>query len=126
VLLALPVAPSAVEPMTSPLEPWLKAPVGWLVSGAEIAAALVIAIGVARGSASFLRQVASHTDPSPRLRLALGRTLALGLELTLASDILRTAVAPRREDIVTLTAIVLLRTLLNHFLGGETAGAQTG
>ncbi|HEY9664415.1 MAG TPA: DUF1622 domain-containing protein, partial [Allocoleopsis sp.] len=36
-----------------------------------------------------------------------------------ASDILRTAVAPTRQDILNLGAIVLLRTLLNYFLERE-------
>jgi len=45
--------------------------------------------------------------------------LALGLELTIANDILKTAVAPTRADIVNLGAVVLLRTLLNHFLAAE-------
>ena len=45
--------------------------------------------------------------------------LALGLELTVASDILRTAVAHTQQNIVNLGAIVLLRTLLNYFLERE-------
>lgn len=53
------------------------------------------------------------------IRLQLGRVLALGLEFTVASDILRTAVAPTRQDILNLGAIVLLRTLLNYFLERE-------
>jgi len=53
------------------------------------------------------------------IRLQLGRVLALGLEFTIASDILRTAVAPTRQDILNLGAIVLLRTLLNYFLERE-------
>lgn len=53
------------------------------------------------------------------IRLQLGRSLALGLEFTVASDILRTAVVPTRQDIVNLGAIVLLRTLLNYFLERE-------
>ncbi|MGH7536183.1 MAG: DUF1622 domain-containing protein, partial [Gemmatimonadales bacterium] len=55
-------------------------------------------------------------DSIESIRLRLGRVLALGLEFTIASDILRTAVAPTRQQIVSLGAIVLLRTLLNHFL----------
>lgn len=42
----------------------------------------------------------------------------MGLEFTVASDILCTVVAPTRLDILNLNlgAIVLLRTLLNYFL----------
>jgi uncharacterized membrane protein len=58
-------------------------------------------------------------DATEAIRLKLGRVLALGLEFTVASDILRTAVAPTRQDILNLGAIVLLRTLLNYFLERE-------
>jgi uncharacterized membrane protein len=61
----------------------------------------------------------ASVDATESIRLRLGRVLALGLELTVASDILRTAVAPTRQDIVNLGAIVLLRTLLNYFLERE-------
>lgn len=114
---------SAETSQSSPLEFWLKLLVGYLAAGAEIAAALVIGGAVLRGIATYLRQLFSrskqHFDASEVIRLQLGRMLALGLEFTVASDILRTAVAPTRQDILNLGAIVLLRTLLNYFLERE-------
>lgn len=108
---------------SSPLESWLKLLVGYLAAGAEIAAALVIGGAVLRGIVSYTRQLLSrsrqHIDSTEVIRLQLGRVLALGLEFTVASDILRTAVAPTRQDILNLGAIVLLRTLLNYFLDQE-------
>ncbi len=108
---------------SSPLEVWLKLIVGYLAAGAEIAAALVIGGAVLRGITAYLRQFFSlsrqHFDATESIRLKLGRVLALGLEFTVASDILRTAVAPTRQDILNLGAIVLLRTLLNYFLERE-------
>lgn len=53
------------------------------------------------------------------VRLSLGRWLALSLELALASDILRSIVAPTWDDIGKLGAIVALRTVLNYFLEKE-------
>lgn len=107
----------------SDLEPWLKLAAGYLGSGAEIAAALVIGAAVLRGVAAYVRQLFSGSNSQPdsveSIRLRLGRTLALALEFTIASDILRTAVAPTRQDIMNLAAIVLLRTLLNFFLERE-------
>lgn len=107
----------------SPLESWIKVLVGYLAVGAEIAAALVIGGAVLRGIISYLRQLFSrsnkHYDSTESIRLKLGRVLILGLEFTVASDILRTAVAPTRQDILNLGAIVLLRTLLNYFLEQE-------
>ncbi|MBD1824370.1 DUF1622 domain-containing protein [Cyanobacteria bacterium FACHB-DQ100] len=107
---------------SSPLEAWLKLLVSYLAAGAEMAAAFVIGAAVLRGIVSYGRQVFSrrqHLDATEGIRLQLGRVLALGLEFTVASDILRTAVAPTRQDILNLGAIVLLRTLLNHFLERE-------
>ncbi len=108
---------------SSPLESWLKLLVGYLAAGAEIAAAIVIGGAVIRGIITYLRQLFSrskqHVDSTESIRLQLGRVLALGLEFTVASDILRTAVAPTRQDILNLGAIVLLRTLLNYFLERE-------
>ncbi|GAA6621683.1 DUF1622 domain-containing protein [Scytonema sp. NUACC26] len=108
---------------TTPLEIWLKVIVGYLAAGTEIAAAIVIGGAVLRGIAAYLRLLFSrskqHFDATEGVRLQLGRVLALGLEFTVASDILRTAVAPTRQDILNLGAIVLLRTLLNYFLERE-------
>jgi uncharacterized membrane protein len=106
----------------SPLEEWLKAIVGYLAAGAEIAAAVVIGGAIVRGIWSYIRHLFSRRqqfDETEVIRLQLGRVLALGLEFTVASDILRTAVAPTRQDILNLGAIVLLRTLLNYFLERE-------
>ena len=122
-LLSLNVGQTAKEAASSPLETWLKLLVDYLAAGTEIAAALVIAGAVIRGIITYLRQFFSrsrqHFDSTDLIRLQLGRVLALGLELTVASDILRTAVAPTRQDILNLGAIVLLRTLLNYFLERE-------
>ncbi len=108
---------------SNPSEAWLKVIVGYLAAGAEIAAAIVIGGAVIRSILDYLRRLFSHArqhfDATEAIRLQLGRVLALGLEFTVASDILRTAVAPTRQDILNLGAIVLLRTLLNYFLERE-------
>ena len=116
------VAPAA-EPAGSAFEGPLRTLVGYLAAAAEIAAALVIGWGVLQGIGSYglrlVRRGGEHVNAAESIRLRLGRVLALGIEFTLASDILRTAVAPTRADILTLGAIVLLRTLLNLFLERE-------
>ncbi|WP_445632550.1 DUF1622 domain-containing protein [Nostoc sp. DSM 114161] len=122
-LLSLNVQTRGEARETTPLETWLKVIVGYLAAGTEIAAAVVIGGAVIRGIAAYLRLLFSrskqHFDATEGVRLQLGRVLALGLEFTVASDILRTAVAPTRQDILNLGAIVLLRTLLNYFLERE-------
>jgi uncharacterized membrane protein len=112
------------EDITSPIQSWLRTAVGYAVAGAEIAAALVISIAVLRALVAYLVQLVTPARRSfdvavEDIRLRLGRALVLGVEFSLASDILRTAVAPTRRDILTLGAIVLLRTLLNYFLERE-------
>lgn len=106
-----------------PAESMLFRVVGWFEMLAESAGAVVIAWGVVQAFGSYLiRAVKPGGDAvnsTEGLRLRLGRTLALGIEFTLAADILATAVAPTRSDILTLGALVLLRTLLNTFLERE-------
>ncbi|HEX8298321.1 MAG TPA: DUF1622 domain-containing protein [Rubricoccaceae bacterium] len=113
----------AAEGGRTPFEGPLRLVVNYLAVAAEIAAAVVIGWGVLHGAVAYawrlVRQRAAHVDAAESIRLRLGRVLALGIEFTLASDILRTAVAPTRADILTLGAIVLLRTLLNLFLERE-------
>ena len=122
-LLSLNVESPAIPEASNPLESGLKVLVSYLALGAEIAAALVIGGAILRAITSYLRQLFSrsrqHYDSTESIRLKLGRVLTLGLEFTVASDILRTAVAPTRQDILNLGAIVLLRTLLNYFLEQE-------
>lgn len=54
-----------------------------------------------------------------QIRIQLGSSIALALELLLGADILQTAVAPSWNDIGQLAAIAGLRTGLNYFLGRE-------
>jgi len=107
----------------NPREAWLKLIVGFFAAGAEIAAAVVIGVAILRGIVSYVQLLFANStqegDATESIRLRLGRVLALGLEFTVASDILRTAVAPTQQDILNLGAIVLLRTLLNYFLERE-------
>lgn len=114
--------------MITPLEPWLQFLVGYLATGAEISAAVVIGVAVLRAIGLYLYQLLTSTDAHSNylesIRLRLGRVLALGLEFTIASDILRTVVSPTRQEIMNLGAIVLLRSLLNYFLEMEISAGQ--
>ncbi|WP_018620135.1 DUF1622 domain-containing protein [Spirosoma luteum] len=62
--------------------------------------------------------------PKEEIRLTLGRSLALALELELGADILKTAVAPNWNDVGLLAAIAVLRTALNYFLERELRNAE--
>jgi uncharacterized membrane protein len=101
-------------------EEWLRGAVFLLVRLVEAAAAAIIFAGAALG---FVRFAAVAVRRKPELftpvRLDVGRFLALGLEFQLASDLLRTAVAPSFEEIGKLAAVAAIRTALNFFLARE-------
>lgn len=45
--------------------------------------------------------------------------LVFGLEFFIAADVLTTLVAPTRDEIILLGAVVLIRTILGYFLSKE-------
>ncbi|MFD6042009.1 MULTISPECIES: DUF1622 domain-containing protein [Streptomyces] len=83
--------------------------------GAVWAFVQFLLLGVRRGRPRNARPIAGFN----RIRLSLGRFLALGLEFQLAGDVLRTAIAPGFDQIGQLAAIAAIRTGLNFFLGRE-------
>lgn len=91
-----------------------------LVRLVEAAGALVIFLGAVWAIVLFAR-VLPRRDPEEfvAVRLALGRFLALGLEFQLASDVLRTIVAPSFEELGKLAVVAAIRTALNFFLARE-------
>lgn len=94
-----------------------------LVRIVEAVGALVIFAGAVIAFVRFL-VVAARTRRAEHfvaVRLDLGRFLALGLEFQLASDILRTAIAPTFDEIGQLAAVAAIRTALNFFLAREIA-----
>ena len=99
----------------------LRESVDLLVRLVEAAGALIIFVGAAIAFARFvLAALNGHRiHEFTRVRLSLGRYLVLGLEFQLASDVLKTAVAPSFEEIGKLAAIATIRTVLNHFLEKE-------
>ena len=92
-----------------------------LVRLVEAAGAIIIFVGAVLAAIAFARAalVSRCTTQFVRVRLRLGRYLALGLEFQLASDVLSTAVAPTFEEIGKLAAIAAIRTVLNYFLDKE-------
>lgn len=99
--------------------------VGWLRLGIEAIGAIVICVGVILAIYQFI----SHFRDKPpgnfnRVRLTLGKYLALALEFQVGADILSTAIAPSWEQIGKLAAIASIRTLLNYFLSKELTAEQ--
>lgn len=99
----------------------LRDVVDLLVRLVEAAGALVIFAGAAVGFSRFVSEVVRRRQHGEfvRVRLGLGRYLALGLEFQLAADILKTAIAPTFAEIGQLAAVAAIRTALNYFLAKE-------
>jgi uncharacterized membrane protein len=108
------------EPSRFLPEESLRQWVDLLVRLVEAAGAVVIFFGVLVAVVRFVL-VLPRRDPDAfvPVRLTLGRFLALGLEFQLASDVLRTAVAPSFEELGKLAAVAAIRTALNYFLARE-------
>ena len=92
-----------------------------LVRVVESAGAVIIFTGAVMGFIRFVAAAIRHRGPYAftTVRLDVGRFLALGLEFQLASDILRTAIAPTFQEIGELAAVAAIRTALNYFLRRE-------
>lgn len=99
----------------------LAAIVDTLVRFVEAAGALVIFLGAAIAVVRFviLGVRSRSAEAFVPVRLGLGRFLELGLEFQLASDVLRTAIAPSFKEIGQLAAVATIRTALNYFLSRE-------
>jgi uncharacterized membrane protein len=103
------------------VEELLQRAVGYLVPVVEACGAVVIVLGALWAFARFVWVGLLHRDAGAFIpvRLTLGRFLALGLEFQLASDVLRTAVAPSFRELAQLAAVAAIRTALNYFLSRE-------
>src|ERR671932_1229133 len=101
-------------------EETLRDVVDSLVRLVEAAGAAVIFIGALIGVVKFLAALPKRNpEEFVPVRLSLGRYLALGLEFQLASDVLRTAIAPSFQELGKLAAVAAIRTALNFFLARE-------
>lgn len=103
------------------MEETAKAIAQYLSLAVEILGALVIGVALIQFIAGFFQKLFSKKQylNNSWLRVRFGSSLAIALELLLAADILRTAVAPTWEDIGKLASIAAIRTALNYFLEKE-------
>ncbi len=102
----------------------LEKGVDLLVQLVEIAGAVIIFVGAVLAFGHFVYRGVTQRQKSEMfvpIRLSLGRFLTLGLEFQLASDVLRTAIAPSFEELGQLAAVATIRTVLNYFLSREIA-----
>ncbi len=86
--------------------------------GCELLAILLLAFGALDTAWTLVSRPTQWADLRvlKGIWLRFAARLILALELTLAADIVRTAIAPSWNDIGQLAAIAAIRTLLNLFL----------
>lgn len=87
----------------------------------EAFSAVIIAVAVLKAiwfySLKYIQP--SSMISNSKIRIQLGTSIVLSLELLLGADILQTAVAPSWDDIGQLASIAAIRTTLNYFLEKE-------
>ena len=94
----------------------------------EILAVVIIVAAIFLSVGRYLAQAVLHPEIEERyrqLKLRLGRTLLLGLEILVAADIVRTvALEATLESVLVLALLVLVRTLLSWALEVEIEGRR--
>lgn len=91
----------------------------------DLAGVLIIAIGFIWGAVRFVQASLNGKGDQgyEAFRMQLVRALLLGLEVLVASDIIRTvAISPSLDSVAILAAIVLIRTFLSWSLILESEG----
>lgn len=100
--------------------------VEWVVVLMEGAGIAVILLGTIVATIHFIIRTLQEKFSMPRYhryREQLGEVILLGLEFLVAADIVGTvAIAPTIENIVSLAAIIIVRTFLSFTLEVETTG----
>ncbi len=78
----------------------------------ELAGIIVIVISMARGLIGFIRK-------SEEIRIQLAQGIMLGLEFKIGSEVLRSVIVSGWNELGTLAAVILLRSLLTLLLHWE-------
>lgn len=80
----------------------------------------VMAYGAFKGVYRFLEgSLHFRKQDLPRIRIELGKHLALGLEFLVGKDIIESIVSPTWDDLGKLAAIIALRTAVTFMLSWE-------
>ncbi len=109
------------------VESFVRELVNYVIPAVELVGAVVVVVGAALAIGMFCASIVQMRDDSyEKIRLTLGRHLALGLEFQLGADILATAISPTLDDLAKLGAIAAIRTVLNLFLQRELREAARG
>ncbi len=105
---------------------WFDQAMRWVAMGIEVLAIAIIVLGALATTIQFLRrlrQEGAFEDCYRRFRGDFGKSILLGLEFLIASDIIGTvAVGPTFKDLGVLALLVVIRTFLSFALELEITG----
>ncbi|MBU1446083.1 DUF1622 domain-containing protein [Patescibacteria group bacterium] len=101
---------------------------GNVITVLEIIGMMIIVIGIIKMLILFTMSLFKKLKLSnliTEIRVELGNYLVLSLEVFIGRDIIETLLKPTLEEITTLAALVLLRTILAFFLNYEIAHLES-
>ena len=117
---------AAVEGSSESMEPFIDVIIGYITTGIDAAAAIIIGISVVIAFIGYFRTLfrrqkgEGSKEDVIRFRLAGG--LLLALDLVVGADILTTILDPSAEDLIRLSVIVAIRIILGWSLSKEISG----
>jgi uncharacterized membrane protein len=116
----------AVEGSSESLEPFIDQIIGYITTGIDAAAAIIIGISVVIAFIGYIRTLfrrqKGEGSKGDVIRFRLAGGLLLALDLVVGSDILTTILDPSAEDLIRLSVIVAIRIILGWSLSKEISG----
>jgi uncharacterized membrane protein len=116
----------AVEGSSTQLEPFIHQIIGYITTGIDIAAAIIIGISVVITFIGYFRTLfrrqKGEASKGDVIRFRLVGGLLLALDLVVGSDILTTILDPNAEELIRLSVIVAVRIILGWSLSKEISG----
>jgi len=117
---------TAVEGSSEQLEPFIDIIIGYITTGIDAAAAIIIGISVVIAFIGYFRTLfrrqKGEGSKGDVIRFRLAGGLLLALDLVVGSDILTTILDPSAEDLIRLSVIVAVRIILGWSLSKEISG----
>jgi uncharacterized membrane protein len=116
----------AVEGSSESLEPFIDQIIGYITTGIDAAAAIIIAISVVIAFIGYFRTLfrrqKGEGSKGDVIRVRLVGGLLLALDFVVGSDILTTILDPNAEELIRLSVIVAVRIILGWSLSKEITG----
>jgi uncharacterized membrane protein len=116
----------AVEGSSESLELFIDQIIGYVTTGIDAAAAIIIAISVIIAFVGYFRTLfrrqKGEGSKGDVVRVRLVGGLLLALDFVVGSDILTTILDPNAEELIRLSVIVAVRIILGWSLSKEITG----